>query len=141
MRGGRLRLHFAHSWMQLRLWFQLGCSPSLLPHRPLLSSKSANQRQCWILSLKWFILPPLPSRERFSLSFLPVTDASEPGFQQFNFSNRLGTGAEIWTWRSGGGSQREVDMDSRCFKLIVLFSFLSPGREETGQWTGVLREP
>jgi hypothetical protein len=34
-----LCLHFAHSWMQLRLWFQLACSPSVLPHRPLPSSK------------------------------------------------------------------------------------------------------
>lgn len=36
-------LHFAHSWMQLGLWFQLGCSPSVLPHCPPPSNQPSNQ--------------------------------------------------------------------------------------------------
>ena len=88
-----------------------------------------------------YIPPLLPSRARFSLSFLPVTDVSEPGLRWLNFSNRLGTGVEIQTQHPGGGSQRGEDMGSRRLNLRVCFSFFSPGREETGQRTGVLREP
>lgn len=85
-----------------------------------------------------YIPPPLPSGERFSLSFLPVTDVSEPGFCWLNFSNRLGTGAEIQKFKRWEPEGREHRL--RMFQSDCLL-FFSPGREETGQWTGVLREP
>ena len=61
-----LCLHFAHSWMQLCLWFQLACSPSVLPHRPLPSNQPKT-----VLHLELKMCIPLPCSPVGKDSFCP----------------------------------------------------------------------
>lgn len=84
--------------------------------------------------------PSPQRRERFSLSFFPGPSMSEPGFSQLSFSSRLTPGPEIQTQRPDRGAEAR-------YRLVMSDSdparspFFSHGREETGQWTSVLREP
>ena len=48
-----LCLHFAHSWMQLSLWFQLACFPFCVATPPASlqqTNRPTNRRRCFILS-------------------------------------------------------------------------------------------
>lgn len=82
--------------------------------------------------------PPLPLGKD-SLSFLPVTDVCEPGFYWLNFSKRAGTAVASQTPAPGKG--HPVGERTGLKMSQSDSSFLLPGREETGQRTGVLREP